>query len=86
MIGFNLLFEGFQSCFFFCLNAQPLFLCCLFSCDAFLLGFPLSKRAAYFIFQRIETLTSNAAAFVDLLWKCLQLSDKVFTGVVDVRF
>jgi hypothetical protein len=57
-----------------------------FRLNAFLLGFPFSQRAAHFIFQRIETFTDNAAAFVDLLWQSLQLSDQVFTCVVDVRF
>jgi hypothetical protein len=57
-----------------------------FGLNAFLLGFPFSQRAAHFIFQRIETLTDNAAAFVDLLWQRLQLSDQVFTCVVDVGF
>lgn len=42
-----------------------------FGLNAFLFGFPFSQRATHFIFQRIETLTDNAAAFVDLLWQRL---------------
>ncbi len=57
-----------------------------FGLNALLLGFPFSQRATHFIFQRIETFTDNAAAFVDLLWQSLQLSDQVFTCVVDVGF
>ncbi len=47
-----------------------------FGLNPFLLGFPFSQRATHFIFQRIEALTDNAAAFVNLLWQSLQLSDQ----------
>ena len=47
-----------------------------FGLNAFLLGLPFGQRATHFIFQRIETLTDNAAAFVDLLWESFQLSDR----------
>ncbi|SBW74269.1 Uncharacterised protein [Klebsiella pneumoniae] len=57
-----------------------------FGLNAFLLRLPFGQRATHFIFQCIETLTDNAAAFINLLWQRLQLSDQVFTCVVDVGF